>query len=125
MDKEEILKELEGYTGSENFTRDTFNKCVYTDGFKRFMELCECYWLFSDSAILMMSNENGKFTDEGFVAITIKRTKDKAEVIFDDGNGNVLHTQKYDYTNFPMDEYEVWACRNELDSYTFMLKSEY
>jgi len=123
MEEKEILNQLEGFTGSENFTRDSFNKCVYTDGFKKFMEVCECYWLFSDSAILMMMDE--KFDNQRFIAITIKKNEKGAEVTYDDGNGNVLYTQKYEWTDFPLEEYEFWACVNEFDTYTFMLKSEY
>lgn len=122
--EEEILNKLSGFSGSENFYKEPLSGCVYTDGFQEFMEVCKCAWLFTDSAIYMMHDVT--FKREDFVTIKIKVNEDKSALVkFEDGNYNSLYEKKYGYTDFPLQEYEFFACRNEFGSYTFMLKSEY
>ena len=115
--------ELEQFTGSTQFFRDSFNKCVYTEGFKFFMDKAKCYWLFSDIAIVVMMKQ--KFQQEDFINATIKVKDKKAVITLDDGNGNVLYTQKYGYTDFPLEDFSFFIVRNEENSFTFMLKGEY
>lgn len=119
----EILNSLSDYYGSENFYKDPFNKCIYTDGFKKFVKECECYWLFNDSAIRIIMDD--KFIHEDFIVIKIKRDVNKAVITYEDGNNNLLHKQKYEWTDFPLKEYVFYACKNEFNTYTFMLTSEY
>jgi len=130
--EQEILKELSGFYGSDNFYKD-FLGCVLTDGFKVFCVKCGCDWLFTDIASVIMLNK--KIKQEGFILGKIKVNKDKSAVIelyrdYDEDNKdfnakNLLYTQKYKYTDFPLKEYSFYICLNELNTYTFMLKSEY
>jgi hypothetical protein len=47
-----------------------------------------------------------------------------AELIIDDGNGNILATQKIPYTDFPLDSMCLYACLND-DKWIILLPSEY
>ena len=130
--EQEILNSLNGFYGSENFYKD-FLGCVLTDGFKFFCEKCSCYWLFTDIASVLICNS--KFKQEGFILGKIKVNKDKSAIVelyrdYDENNKkfnaeNLLYTQKYKYTDFPLKEYSFYICLNELNTFTFMLKSEY
>lgn len=132
MNEKEILSKLEGFYGSERFYKDFLN-CVMTDGFKALCDTCKCYWLFTDLASIFTTEE--KFKDETFILVKIKVNKDKTCILtayrdYDEKNKefnkkNLLYSKYYDYTDFPLKEYEFYACKNELNTYTFMLKSEY
>jgi len=120
--EEEILKQLTGFTGSENFYKD-FLGIVLTDGIKKLCELCGCYWAITDMGVIIMGRYLNK---EDFIVMNIKVNDDKScKIVLEDGNYNKLYEQKYDYTDFPLKEYTIWAVFNEVGTYTFMLPSEY
>ena len=130
--EQEILNSLSGFSGSENFYKD-FLGCILTDGFKFFCAKCSCDWLFTDIASVIIMNE--KFKQESFIIGKIKVNKDKSAFIelyrdySEEQQGfnakNLLYKQEYKYTDFPLSEYSFYICLNELNTYTFMLKSEY
>tara|TARA_Y100000310_G_C20372974_1_gene664396 strand:+ start:343 stop:708 length:366 start_codon:yes stop_codon:yes gene_type:complete len=119
----ELKQELEQFTGSCEFLKDPFNKCVMTEGFQYFMDKAECHWLFSDYAIEIMMTP--KLKEQDFFVLKIVVKDNKGKVTLDDGNGNILHKKEYTYTDFPLEEYEFYIQKNELGSFTFMLKGEY
>jgi hypothetical protein len=49
---------------------------------------------------------------------------DKAELVLDDGNDNVLATQKIAYTTFPLDYIVLYACWDS-ERWVLMLPTEY
>ena len=122
-DQEEILNKLAQNIGSETFIKEPLSRCLSTEGFTEFCELCGCYWLYTDSAIMLMMDS--KYKGEDFIHVKITKTNSEAEVIYGDGNGKILYEKRYSYTDFPLQEYEFYAVRNEIGSFTFMLKSEY
>jgi len=134
---EQILKELSGFYGSENFYKDNFalRKSIYTDGFKKFMELLKCEWLYSDMSIYCSMKLLNK---EDFIICKIIKNKDNSAVVylFSDFNNDeplnsqfnkshLLYKQEYAYTDFALNEYEFYIIYNELNKFTFLLKSEY
>lgn len=129
--QEEILKELNGFYGSENFYKD-FLGCVLTDGFKFFCDRLKCYWLFTDLTSVIMNEE--KFKEEDFLLCFIE-VKDKKAIVkvyrdYEENNEefnkkNLVYSQKYEYTDFLLNEFSFYVVRNELNTYTFMLKNEY
>lgn len=123
MDEERyILNELKQYSGSATFTRDPFNKCVTTEGFDRFIELCKCHWLFSDYAIEIMLTDLKR---EDFFVLKITRKGHGVVVSLEDGNSNILHQKECELSDFPLSTFEFFIAKNELGSFTFMLKNEY
>jgi len=48
----------------------------------------------------------------------------KAELVLDDGNSNVLATQKIAYTTFPLDSLVLYACWDS-ERWVLMLPTEY
>jgi len=118
-----LKQELEQFTGSLNFIRDPFNKCVMTEGFQYLVDKAQCNWLFSDYAIEIMMTP--KLKKQEFMVLEINVKDNKARVTLDDGNENILHTKDYSYTDFPMKQYSFYIQKNELGTFTFMLKGEY
>ena len=47
-----------------------------------------------------------------------------AKLVIDDGDGNVLASQNFDYTDFPMDEIKIWSAK-AMGYYVHYLPSEH
>jgi hypothetical protein len=131
FNEQAILKELNLFYGSEKFYKDYMN-CVYTEGFKTFLDLNKCYWLFSDIAVIVMMNFLNK---EDFIFCKFKVNEDKScfyELYSDYVEGNqefnkkhLLYTQKYEFTDSIIRNFEFYIVHNEINTFTFMLKREY
>ena len=62
------------------------------------VELCEengCFWLFTDMALVYQELKD----EEPFLSVKATGKDNKAEVIYEDGNYNVLRNYKYDYSD--------------------------
>lgn len=75
-------------------------------------------WLLTD--ILSILGYEKKVRAEEFVAIKISIKEGKAVFKYEDGNDNVLYTQKYAYTDAPDLEQTLFCTNNVL-----MLAGEY
>jgi hypothetical protein len=59
-------------------------------------------WLVTDACVIL--NGHKKVRNEEFVAVKLQLPGDGTnKVVYDDGNGNVLYTQKYELTNAKME----------------------
>ncbi|MAU70612.1 DUF6876 family protein [Cytophaga sp. FL35] len=121
---DEIMEQLSQFIGTEGFYRLPLFKTRYTDGIKYLSEVAECFWLITDASIMAKSLR----TCSEFVTIDFKRLSEtermnleyEAEVIYSDGNNNVLGKQEYLFTDFPLDELRLFFVND-----TLMLPSEY
>jgi hypothetical protein len=112
--------DLAHFTGSENrFFIPMFRAYNYTEGV-RYLLANGAGWLVTDTLAVLCGKP--KVKREAFVCITLTvDTVNKCgKVVMDDGNGKVLHTQKLDYTDFPLPEVKMFATDGML-----MLSSEY
>ena len=123
MTPQEINSSLANFYGSETLTRWSmlFRRDVLTEGVKFVAEECGAYWLMDAIA----SHQHGPISAEDFQSWKFSKVDGDWVLSGDDGNGNVKATQAIEYTDFPLDEINVWACRNELGGVTIMLPSEY
>ena len=109
------LRDLAAYTGTENYYRGWLN-VLLTDGVKYVMR--NGYSWFVNDAISVIVGKGWRNAD--FLAVRLKLMGDnKAKMIIDDGNGNVLYTQKYELTDAKR-ELTLYYSHNVL-----MLSSEY
>ena len=120
----EILNDLSFYSGTEEYHKIPFSDIVYTDGINNLINLCECHWLISDTAIFM-TNEKGNnniLRGEEFLILKIKVNEDRtAEVTLrTDTDEKNLYFKKYLWTDFPLKEYEFYIV-----SKVMLLKGEY
>lgn len=120
----EILEGLQQFHGSEKLYKIPLTGTRYTDGLKFLANAAECYWLITDTSIIAKS----LMKKSSFITVDFKRLPvDKqdysgyeAEIIYGDGNDNVLESYRYEFTDFPLDELRLYFVDN-----TLMLPTEY
>ncbi len=95
---------------------------LYTEGVQYLAQHAGCYWLL-DLVATHARYDSWREVEE-FVSVILKVKDDVGLVIFDDGNGEIIHKQKIEYTDFPFEEIKLFLCWNG-DGYTLMLPSEY
>lgn len=118
--KEEILNNLPQFTGTDGYHKYMGN-ILLTDGAKYMAEACGAFWFLD--IIWSVQGKNALKREEMQVC-KLQRVGEGAVVTIEDGNKNVLYTQKVGFTDFPLDEVEVWA--NVQDNFrVILLPSEY
>jgi hypothetical protein len=115
--------ELNNFSGTENYYR-IMTDAVITDGAKFVADKGGAYWLITAIASYLP-----KFTQkETFIVATLHVTRtataSTALLKLDDGNDNILAEQFIEYTDFPLDEFKLYACYNG-DMWVIMLPREY
>lgn len=101
----QIKAELDQFTGSENYYQHLFG-IVYTDGIKYLAEVCQCYWLID---LVASWQTDPKVKQEDFQVFKLRVNEDKsAHVSIEDGNDNIIATQEIEFTDFPLDEIDLW-----------------
>ena len=119
-----IKEGLQHFHGTEVFYRIPLLRTRYTDGLKYLAEVAECFWLITDTSVIAKNLMNRS----EFITIDFKRlpkeeqdaTGYEAEIIYTDGNDNLLEKQGYHITDFPLDELRLFFVND-----TLMLPSEY
>lgn len=87
------LGDFEG--GSDNLY--TMGCCSITEGVKYVMDNGYS-WFVTDAMAVLQTVK--KVKNEPFVVITLKPTKDGGAIVtYDDGNGNILYKQKYEFSD--------------------------
>lgn len=110
---------LSHFIGTERYYR--INPCtVLTDGTKYLADEAESYWLM-DAIASYLPQFTGK---RDFIVAKLVRTGISAQLTLDDGNGRVLDQQHIEYTDFPMNSIQLYACWGG-DFWVLMLCSEY
>ncbi|AKA35378.1 DUF6876 family protein [Flagellimonas lutaonensis] len=120
----EIEQNLQHFTGTEMFYYIPILRTRFTDGLKYLANVADCYWLITDASVIAKSLKNRS----EFITIDFKRMSEEkqdytgyeAEIIYSDGNDNVLETHRYNATDFPLDELRLFFVND-----TLMLPSEY
>jgi hypothetical protein len=107
------------FYGTEMYHRDPLMvNMVYTDGVQHVAETRQAYWLimFIYARYVHMK----VFKNEPFITIEMTTEDDTAEVVFTDGNNNILHVEEIGYTDYPDEGVCMWLVDGVL-----MLPSEY
>jgi len=120
----EIKEGLQHFHGTEMFYQIPLLRTRFTDGLKYLANVADCFWLITDTSVIAKSLMNRS----EFVTIDFKRLSEEkqdysgyeAEIIYSDGNDNILQKQEYRVTDFPLDELRLFFVND-----TLMLPSEY
>jgi hypothetical protein len=120
----EIKEGLQHFHGTEMFYSIPLLQTRFTDGLKYLSEVAECFWLITDTSVIAKNLMNRS----EFVTIDFRRlSKEKqdytgfeAEIIYTDGNDNILEKHGYRVADFPLDELRLFFVNN-----TLILPSEY
>ncbi|THV56821.1 hypothetical protein EZV76_16615 [Flagellimonas alvinocaridis] len=120
----EIKEGLQHFHGTEMFYSLPLIRTRFTDGLKYLSEVAECFWLITDTSVIAKSLMNrSKFVTIDFKKLS-KEKQDysgyEAEIIYSDGNDNILEKHGYRATDFPLDELRLFFVND-----TLMLPSEY
>jgi len=120
----EIIGGLQHFHGSEMLYKISLTGTRYTEGIKYLANAAECYWLITDASIMAKC----LIAKSSFITVDFKRLSQEkqdhsgyeAEIIYSDGNDNILESHRYRITDFPLDELRLYFVDN-----TLMLPSEY
>jgi hypothetical protein len=130
------MLELNQFTGSSEFFKfNAFSKSIATEGIMHLCQKGNCSWLITDiDAHLIAGNKNKLMQAESMLVAIIKQdettiSKNSSEkgatLRISDGNGNHFVSQYYGYADLPKFMLTIWMVKNELNSFTYMLPSEY
>jgi hypothetical protein len=112
--------DLAKFTGTERWYRNALNpKVLFTDGAKYVADHAGAHWLLDEIALIQIC-ERG-IGAEGFQVWKLRVSTDmSAELICEDGNANIVYTQKIPFTDFPRHGITLWFTDN-----TILLPTEY
>lgn len=114
LSTEELQAGLEQFYGSENFYINPLVKYKYTDGVKYFAENAGAYWLLQEINGLTVRLPGYFFN------IEVISKDNKADIIIDDGNYNILKKKHIRFTDLPQGKWQFFLTDNVL-----MLPNEY
>lgn len=118
LSKTQLLNHLEQFYGTQYYY-PLWPKVLLTDGSKYLAETAGCYWLMD-----AITQHIQYISSEDFISCRLITRNNQAQLILDDGNGNVLAKQRIHHTDFPLDDYQLYACRSA-DKWVILLPSEY
>lgn len=114
-----LKNQLKQFTGSEQiFYNPLFPKFRYTEGVKYLAQAANCYWLLD----YIFSSQHLKTLQQcPFQVWKLKVTENQAAKLFvEDGNSNLVKSFNLKYTDFPLEQIDLWLVDNIL-----LLPSEY
>jgi hypothetical protein len=104
-------KALDNFTGTEHHYIHALSGFKYTDGVKYLADEAKAYWLL-DKILILIRHKKKVQVDFSVWKLDVKEhilnSNLPATLTCEDGNGNVLHKEKIEYTDFPMSYVEVW-----------------
>jgi hypothetical protein len=112
--------DLRQFTGTESWFRHGINRNVlFTDGVKYVADQGGAYWLLD--AIAIAQRFEASVAAEEFQVWKLKVNENRtATLVCDDGNDNIVYTQRIAFTDFPLAEIKFYFTDN-----TILLPSEY
>jgi len=113
-----LQSELSQFIGTEKYYRIT-QRHLLTDGTKYLAERAECFWLMTAIASHLPKQFHDYFA---VVNLTVKDSA--AQLVLDDGDGNVIAQQFIEYTDFSLSEIKLY-CAYDGEYWVIMLTSEY
>lgn len=147
LDPEHIQAQLRTFSGSEHFHRLITNSpSVMTDGVRWFINQCELHEVFrridetvrtfveedtENSEDISIDRYGGIHTHIGLTILQPTEQEDNnyTKVVLDDMDGTDLAVYQIPVDNlmrgFELEHIKIWAIKNELGSYTYLLPSEY
>lgn len=122
MNKEELIKNLNSFIGTETYHRVSFN-LDGTDGIKYLCDKAKCYWLMDIVGSVLYKTKKHSFLiwrieRKGEGAIISCYTDCEEDGTF--SKEKEVYSQEIKYTDFPLDEFEFYQQGNVV-----MLKNEY
>jgi len=118
-DANKLKLELKEFTGTEKcYYTPLFPEYSYTEGVKYLAEQASAYWLLD---FIFRFSDKIAAKGEDFLVWKLIVKEDKSALLkVEDGNDNLLKKFKIPFTDFPLDQIDLWQIRQVL-----ILPSEY
>ncbi|WP_193200758.1 DUF6876 family protein [Nostoc sp. MG11] len=116
---EELIADLEQFTGSEVVHRHWLGILRYTEGVKHLADSVQCYWLLDAIGSYQYQLQSNPRLREFQVWRLVVENESGILICEEDTDKEVLR-QEIDYTNFPLPEISLYLAQKVL-----MLPSEY
>ncbi len=102
---EQIEAELCNFYGTQNYYQCVWftKRIVMTDGVKFVADQCEAHWLVD-----VIASHIPAMKGDWFAVAKLKVKNNRATFKLEDGDGNVLRTQKIEFTDFPLESIEFF-----------------
>ena len=102
--------DLNQFTGTDQFYRHGLCRNVtYSEGVKYLAETAGAYWLIDKVATNQLVP---KIKAEEFQSWKLRVKDGSAVLTCDDGNENIIHSEEITFTDFPLDEIDLWFANN-------------
>ena len=121
MTPSELTQSLQGFTGTENYHKWSilFRNFVTTDGVKFLADEAGAYWLCD-----AIASHFPAYRDEGFVVAKFTKKNRAWLLLLEDGNDNILASQKIGFSDFPLPEITLYVIPQD-GLWVILLPSEY
>ncbi|MEO5350533.1 MAG: hypothetical protein H7836_12935 [Magnetococcus sp. YQC-3] len=112
----ELISELNQFTGTSKYFYDKLSRIYYTEGINYLAEQEEAYWLinligsYQEEIKETFQIWNVRLCENGGAVITCRTDSNKPNIV----------TQCIEYTDFKLDNFEVYCINNVI-----LLKTEY
>ncbi|MBR0753550.1 hypothetical protein JQ604_15280 [Bradyrhizobium jicamae] len=105
--------DLQQFTGGTGhwYRHNLVRGITYTDGVKYMAERAGAYWLIDEIALAQIGEPRVKA--EPFQSWKLRVADSKATLTCDDGNGNIVFSKAIDFTDFPLDQIDIWVEEGE------------
>lgn len=125
MHPSDLRAQLAQFTGSETFTRHPLIPRIHlTEGMVFLARAAGAHWL-TDAIGSYLCNDRARAEPFQVWRLAVDVQSRRAELIMTDGNTRTpLIRQTLDYTDFPLDEIEIWMVAED-EHWVLMLPSEY
>lgn len=110
----QLTSKLENFYGTEKYYRLNLTPILATDGVKFFADEGQAYWAVDEICATAM------MLKQPFLHVKLISKNNKAMIIYEDGNGNILKTRKVPFTDLEEGEYYFYVTDNVI-----LLPSEY
>ena len=125
MTPSELQQNLRQFTGTEAYHHWSilFRNFVMTDGAKFLAEEAGAYWLMDAIASHIKA-----YNTERFVLAKLHKKSRGWLLRIEDGNDTVLASQKIDFSDFPLDEIDLYVIPQQMehgDVWVILLPQEY
>lgn len=102
--------DFRGFTGSDEYYRHTLARSVaYTQGAQYLAERAEAYWLLDKIATNAQFNPTVRAEEFQVWVLTRDAEGNAATLRCEDGNDNVVHRERIEFTDFPLSEFTLWC----------------
>jgi hypothetical protein len=116
---QQLERDLQQYIGTTQYHAH-MPGFVLTDGALYLAANAGCFWLFDLFCLDLMQFDS----TQHFATLKLERSGTGAKVVIDDGDQNIQTKHRIEFTDFPLAQITLFACRDER-FWVVMLPGEY